>query len=619
MLKYIIIVFFFFALSVRGAAQRVPFQLIDSTLKTLSESDVTKLDSQSDKGIVLDSGRSLYFSQTNITIVVRTGPSDDMLSYRIQGLRNPTLGVRPGATLHILFVNMDDDMHHDIRLGGIVRKFPTSPSTTGTVGTTHLAPNDEEKFFAEAITLHAVDSGAFIYYCSVKGHAVGGMWGNIVIGSNPDALSRVTYPPMPMQMDTTPGAPMDMKHGGMEMMPGMNMQGMNMPSEMHGILFTEPMSQEGSGTSWLPASSPMYMLMTNIDDWMLMAHGDIFPRYDYQGGPRGGQKFDAPNMFMGMLEHNVGTDGQFTGHLMMSLDPITEGGKGYPLLFQTGESYGGQKLVDDQHPHNLFDEVSAAYSYRLAQTSSAFVYFGYPGEPALGPPVFMHRPSAMSNPDAPISHHWMDATHVTFGVATAGITEGDWKLEGSAFNGSEPSQYRYGFDKFQINSYSGRLSFNPTNDLAFQISSGFLENPEGDSVNVIRSTASAIYTKNYGNGSWWATTLAWGENHEIGYARMEAFLLESQYTITNYTFFGRTEYVQKSDEELALSNNRLILNDLSYVAVGLTRNLLRIDGIDTEIGGQVSYHFVPESLIPLYTAHPISYEIFFALHPSLMD
>src|SRR5205823_6600481 len=149
---------------------------------------------------------------------------------------------------------------------------------------------------------------------------------------------------------------------------------------------------------------------------------------------------------------------------------------------QTGESYQGVKLVDIQHPHDLFDEISVAYSQRFSESIAAYLYAGYPAEPALGPPVFMHRPSAMSNPIAPLSHHWIDATHVTFGVATAGVVLNNWKLEGSYFNGREPDENRYDFDPIQLNSYSGRLSFNPSNDLALQLSSGLIKNPEGDGI-----------------------------------------------------------------------------------------------------------------------------------------
>ena len=146
---------------------------------------------------------------------------------------------------------------------------------------------------------------------------------------------------------------------------------------------------------------------------------------------------------------------------MMSLDPLTEGGRGYPLLFQSGESWNGEPLHDRQHPHDLFDELSFSLSQKFDHDLSAYVYFGYPGEPALGPPTFMHRPSAMDDPDAPIGHHWQDSTHVTFGVATAGLVWRNVKIEGSIFTGREPDEDRYDFDQPEFDSYSGRLSWNP--------------------------------------------------------------------------------------------------------------------------------------------------------------
>jgi len=73
---------------------------------------------------------------------------------------------------------------------------------------------------------------------------------------------------------------------------------------------------------------------------------------------------------------------------MMSLDPLTESGRGYPLLFQSGESWHDQPLHDRQHPHDLFDELSISIRRNLI-TIFRYLYFGYPGEPALGPPTFI--------------------------------------------------------------------------------------------------------------------------------------------------------------------------------------------------------------------------------------
>ena len=193
-----------------------------------------------------------------------------------------------------------------------------------------------------------------------------------------------------------------------------------MQMEMHSTIdLADPMSRESSGTSWIPDSSPMYGRMFMFGESMLMLHGAIFPRYTNVSTRRGDDRIDAPNWFMGMYSHPLGNNAQFGSRLMMSLDPLTEQGRGYPLLFQTGESWNGEALHDRQHPHDLFDELSFSLSQKFEHDLSAYIYFGYPGEPALGPPAFMHRPSAMDDPDAPISHHWQDSTHITFGVATA--------------------------------------------------------------------------------------------------------------------------------------------------------------------------------------------------------
>lgn len=160
-----------------------------------------------------------------------------------------------------------------------------------------------------------------------------------------------------------------------------------------------PMNRNGSGTAWLPDSSPMYGYMKHTDKWMYMFHGNIFLRYNNQDigskGSRGASKFDAPNWFMGMGQRQIGERGLFRFSAMLSLDPLTVGGEGYPLLFQSGETWEGEPLVDRQHPHDLFSELSLGYSHMFSKNVDAFVYIGYPGEPAFGPVAFMHRVSSL--------------------------------------------------------------------------------------------------------------------------------------------------------------------------------------------------------------------------------
>ena len=286
-----------------------------------------------------------------------------------------------------------------------------------------------------------------------------------------------------------------------------------MEMSMHSTIdLADPMSREGSGTSWIPDSSPMYGRMFMFGENMLMLHGAIFPRYTNVSTRRGDDRIDAPNWFMAMFSHPLGESTQFGSRLMMSLDPLTEGGRGYPLLFQTGEVWNGEALHDRQHPHDLFDELSFSLSQKFEHDLSAYIYFGYPGEPALGPPAFMHRPSAMDDPDAPIGHHWQDSTHITFGVATLGAQWRNVKLEGSIFTGREPDEDRYDFDRPRFDSYSGRLSWNPTRNLALQVSYGYIKSPEElhPETKIHRTTASAIYNLPLGRDTNWSNTLCLG-------------------------------------------------------------------------------------------------------------
>ena len=237
---------------------------------------------------------------------------------------------------------------------------------------------------------------------------------------------------------------------------------------------------------------------------------------------------------------------------MVSLDP-TMGKSGYPLLGQTGETADGTTpLVDRQHPHDFFMELATSYSVQLGEDSAAFAYFGLPGEPALGPSAFMHRFSAMRNPEAPLTHHWLDSTHIIFGVATLGVSRGPLQLEGSWFNGREPDPYRWNIETRKFDSWSTRLSYNPVAELSLQVSYGDLASPEQlePETRVRRTTASIVYQRRLGADNW-GTTFAYGQNRKSGPEKNvtePAWLLESTYVLGDtHTFFGRAEQLRNSE------------------------------------------------------------------------
>jgi Heavy metal binding domain len=407
--------------------------------------------------------------------------------------------------------------------------------------------------------------------------------------------------------------------------------GMHPPSheshEMHmemrsTVDLADPMSREGSGTSWLPDSSPMYGKMFMLGEDMLMLHGAIFPRYTNVSTRRGDDRIDAPNWFMGMYSHPLGDSTQIGARLMMSLDPLTEGGRGYPLLFQTGESWHDQPLHDRQHPHDLFDELSVSLSQKFAHDFSAYVYFGYPGEPALGPPAFMHRPSAMDDPDAPIGHHWQDSTHITFGVATAGLVWRNVKIEGSIFTGREPDEDRYDFDQPRFDSYSGRISWNPTKNLALQASYGYIKSPEAPEpqINIHRTTASAIYNLPLGPDRNWSNTFVWGQNNSTGdEGKTQSFLIESNYQRGRDTVYLRWERVQKSGHELVLDPpDESGIFPVGGYTIGYVRDLTHGSGFDIGLGTQFTINDRPDRLDRYYGDDlGYAFQFFLRIRPSL--
>lgn len=402
--------------------------------------------------------------------------------------------------------------------------------------------------------------------------------------------------------------PADSSHRAMAM-PGMDMGGLNMS---HAYSRNLPMARNGSGTAWQPDQTPMYMWMQHQGPWMLMHHGSAFGRYTSQNfnhrDARGhANAVDGPNWLMTMAQRQVGERGLLNLTLMVSLDPLTETRGGYPLLFQTGESYRGQPLIDKQHPHDLISGLSVGYTYAFSKDVDLTAYLGYPGEPAVGPAAFMHRISAMPNPDAPLAHHWTDATHITFGVATLGLRYRQFKLEGSNFTGREPDQYRYNFDRPRADSWAARLNWNPTSSLALQASRAFIKSPEDlhPDENVTRTTASILHSRSWGERRYIASSLIWGMNEGHPAHPEHAVLAETNLTLGRPTFYGRYEWVQKDSEELDFyatgPNDALLYKtfNVNALTLGTSYRLTTLggpQGPELSVGGQLTGYFIPQDL-----------------------
>ena len=308
---------------------------------------------------------------------------------------------------------------------------------------------------------------------------------------------------------------------------------------------------------------------------------------------------------------------------MFSLDPITVGGEGYPLLFQTGETYNNQPLVDRQHPHDFISELSVSYAHELSSKSDVFLYLGYPGEPAIGPAAYVHRPSGFFNPDAPLTHHWVDATHITFGVATLGFRYNNFKIEASSFTGKEPGENRYNFDKPKFDSWSGRLSYNPTEKWAMQVSQAFIKEPEslhpGENVN--RTTASATFSGRGFGETFTNVTALWGMNKTAHHDAEHGALLEASHAVKKTTVYGRYEWVQKSVEELNLDEidfGHDAVFPVHALTVGASYDILNMGKMKVALGSQVSIFNPDDRLSDLYGDTPLSGQIYLRIYPRAM-
>jgi hypothetical protein len=379
--------------------------------------------------------------------------------------------------------------------------------------------------------------------------------------------------------------------------------------------------RDASGTAWLPDHTPMFGSQRTWRGWDVMLNGVAYaeflgePGEVHRTGGFSSKQFVSTNWGMLMARRRVGK-ARIGLRAMLSLEPWSVPGCGYISFLATGEVCEGDTIHDRQHPHDLFMELATDYDRALRGTWRWQLYGGLAGEPALGPPAFPHRISAMLNPIAPISHHWMDSTHISFGLVTASVYDRKWKLETSVFNGREPDDNRADLDLAALDSISGRVTFLPTNRIALQISAGhlreahpeFAPRPPSD---VDRATASAIYHRPLGPRGIWATTLAWGVNSGIVViptgvfdATTHAWLLETNATFNDrHSWFGRAEVVQKPAEDLHAHEYGAAIFTLGKLQGGYVRQFKPWKGMTAGAGGSVSLSLVPSELESRYGGH----------------
>ena len=418
-------------------------------------------------------------------------------------------------------------------------------------------------------------------------------------------------------------------------------------SEAHSMMKTlsggpfQAMAAIGSGTSLMPASSPAHMWHKTAGDWLIMAHWDLKLGFNHQGGPRGVNKAESQNWLMLMAERQFQGGGTLMLRGMFSAEPWTTPNRGFPELFQTGESFEGRPIIDAQHPHDLFMELAVSYTVPLSERVSVHLYGGPVGEPALGPVAFMHRASAAENPAAPLGHHWQDSTHIVHGVFSAGVTAGRFRVEGSIFRGAEPDEDRTDIEMGKLDSWSYRVWFTPTREWSLQYSHGRLTNPESlEPGDLTRDTASVSYNRQWHSGNW-ASSLIWGRNSE-SHGDSNAYLLESTLTLAEQNhLYGRIELADKigllqenifgragtvddhghsvSSETDEHESDAERWFRVAAFTFGGVRDFIATSKLRMGIGADATFYKVPSGLKPVYGSSPTSFHLFLRLRPGKMS
>ena len=350
------------------------------------------------------------------------------------------------------------------------------------------------------------------------------------------------------------------------------------------------------------------------DAWQWGIEGNVFAGYNYQH--RKFTDFDeveSQNWLMTSLSKTIGGSNlEIVG--MFSLEPFTLRAIGSPQVFQTGETFKGAPLVDYQHPHDLIMNLGAEFSRGFGANTITVAAYAV-GPAPLGPPVFMHRPSAIANPQAPLSHHYLDATHITPGVVSISVNRSGFGIEAGAFHGQEPDEDRLDLDTAALDSYSVRASW-ADGPWQFQVSGADLKTPERKSpYDATRVTASASYFKGDENRSiaWMA---AFGQNREV-FGKLEAYLFEAAKRTGKHSFYTRVESAAKDILDAGFHPIGVAhthrQSRVGALTVGYLRDIVSRSLGTFAIGGDVTAYRVPDNLSESYGS-PWSFHAFLRYH-----
>ncbi len=307
-----------------------------------------------------------------------------------------------------------------------------------------------------------------------------------------------------------------------------------------------------------------------------------------------------------------GLGGSIHLRAMGSAEPLTLTDRGAPQPLQVSFTRGGETITDRAHPSPWLMELSASYEHVIREGMSVSLYGAAIGEPALGPPLYVHRASAVANSAVPLGHHSQDLTHSSFGVVTVGVTRGAVRLEFSAFNDrqpEEPSTVFY-YAGARLDSYAARATVTTKGGARLSGFYGYLPAAGGGHHHDALHRFGAALTH---DGIPWSFSLVYGANDPLGSTpRASTVLLEgARCWSAGHVLFARAEYVQRTDEELALIGSVNALQDVEALQVGYAAAVGGVGGTQVRVGGYTTINLVPPQLDQFYgTRTPVTLTAF---------
>lgn len=366
------------------------------------------------------------------------------------------------------------------------------------------------------------------------------------------------------------------------------------------------------------------LAMENMSMGMWMVHGNAFFVQTIAEGPRARNRFAVPNMMMTDAGHTVGDRHYLNVNFMATFEKWTFPKDGYPELLQIGErNEDDQPYIDGQHPHSSpIMGLTISDTIRLGGGKDHLkVYFAPRGQTTEGPIAFMHRPTGMINPDAPLGHHiGQDVSHITSTVFGTSLGLGRTRIEASTFYGREPEPSKVDLPLGTPNSYAGRLIYEFSDDVQAMASASYVKEPEPHDPTlekIYRYSASAYSRHDLSSGWMLHHSFVFGlTNFYDNTSALRSFLDEFWFhSNSKHNYWGRIEVLERTPNELAIPVTAGG-NDphwITALTAGYTYDFMKFDGSKIGAGVSVTKNFLPSEFRNTYGGDPWSGRFFVQL------